>query len=823
MGLGLKLRWRLQRACRVGKRHAEELARFVRAKLSAGYHHHHHFRRRLKEPISHVMRAISRTKRYAIDATRVRGPDILKGVRRNLAHIDRRLIGLRYKLQNRINRHGGIALSVTIVLALTCSYLLAPLVQNSAGEYFNPERFTALRSLLGTIGGALVGATAIGFSVVTIAVQLNFARMPHGLFLRLSSDARLLGAFFGTFLLAIVVAALSIIPDAGWVALALITATWGTLLILVLFLYGYRRALSLINPAVQLRLLVSDAQKDLQRWARRADRMSPLLNIPPQERDHDGNGHPSHDLARVVFYRANPLWTNKAKRDVAHAISFARRYAEQGDFEVSAAALNSVVSINTTYVAAKGKTFFASNPIFDIPDASDPFINDTLEHLRRLAHSATARGDEEATRQIFAAMSVLVQVYMRIDYGTSDAKEHARLAAGYLTGAVEEAGHRGPPDLLMEGVRFAGRSASLFLASGHPNDITSLVEKIATLSLAGVLKPDYRPVTLVGMEQLAQLTFDLLRVQRRDIDFAVNQLRNSVELVAKILLNVPDTPLTSVHSSYLAPYYSLTKTQTLADKLTLLSNALIDAKKDDPAAKAILHNFETWSDELHRTEKGLFLLAVEKRSHFAFDSLHWIQHITKLLVGLSKAPATDDHTRDELEKNAIWLMSVISWIPEDKEAISFVQNFSVTELMFETAIDAANRDSFPVLECCRDLLVDWAFKAGKFETGWNTLERAVLALTTLALWREEWPLVDLLKAEILKRIRSTSIKQELLDRTARDLRQQAAFPRRREFELDRIHHAMNQLEYPKVQALLTEIANIISPETANEGVPPRRH
>jgi len=363
------------------------------------------------------------------------------------------------------------------------------------GDYFNPERFAALRSLLGTIGGALVGATAIGFSVVMIAVQLNFARMPHGLFLRLSSDARLLGAFAGTFLLAVVVAALSIIPDAGWVALALITAAWGTLLILLLFLYGYWRALSLINPAVQLRLLVSDAQTDLQRWARRADRMAPLLEVPAQEEsDEDGDGRSSHDLARVVFYRANPLWSNKAKRDVAHAVSFARRYAEQGDFEVSAAALNSVVAINTTYVAAKGKTFFASNPIFDIPDASDAFLNDTLEHLRRLAHASSERGDEEATRQIFAAMALLVQAYLSIDYGVQDTKEHAQLAAGYLTGAVEEAARRGPPDLLMEGVRFVGRSANLFLAAGHPNEITTLIEKIAAFSITGALKPDYRPV-----------------------------------------------------------------------------------------------------------------------------------------------------------------------------------------------------------------------------------------------------------------------------------------------------------------------------------------
>jgi hypothetical protein len=70
------------------------------------------------------------------------------------------------------------------------------------------EGRVGLRNLFASIGGALGGATAIGFSVVMIAVQLNFARMPHGLFRKLSLDFRLLGAFAATFVLAIAVAGL---------------------------------------------------------------------------------------------------------------------------------------------------------------------------------------------------------------------------------------------------------------------------------------------------------------------------------------------------------------------------------------------------------------------------------------------------------------------------------------------------------------------------------------------------------------------------------------------------------------------------------------
>ena len=720
-------------------------------------------------------------------------------------------------------RHSGIVAGIVIIMALIVSFLFAPALQNVVGDYFNSERFPSLRGLLASTGGALVGATAIGFSVVMIAVQLNFARMPHGLFRRLSSDVRLLGAFAGTFLLAIGVSALSLVPDASWAARALIAAMWGTLLILILFLYGYRRALDLINPAVQLRLIVGSAQKDLHQWARRAQRMTPLMNLPIEHEDKEEEDFRSkHDLPRLAFFRANPAWSSSARRAVAHAVSFARRYAEQGDFEVSGRALEAVILINACYVGAKGKTFFASNPIFDIPETSDGFISDTLEHLRRLARVSTVRGDEEATRQILATMAALVQTYMAIDYAGrgTDTKEHAQLAAVYLAGAVEAIVPRNLPDLLMEGIRLMGASARGFLAAGHPDEITTLVEKIATFSVAGAVMPDYRPVTLTGMEQLAELTFDLLRTKAHDIGYAAKQLREWVEFVVQMFLKVPDTPFSSIHSHNLAPYYSLAKTQTLGDRLTDLCNALVGAEKDDELARGALNNFQDWSEELHRTEKTLLLLAIEKKSHFTFDILHWIEHVSKLLVALARAPAADDYTREHLERNAISLISVISWIPEDKETTQFVETFSLTELLFGAALGAQERESTDFSERARELLIEWAFKAGRYQTGWGTLGQAMIALATLVLWKEELKLVLWLKMAVTKSLKEVGVGQEMLDRAARDLRREAASHRRRKFETNRVRHALNQIEPAKLRTLLTEIADILSSGTAGEQVHP---
>lgn len=748
-------------------------------------------------------------------------PRIQSAVGRASATMWHHVYTWRYKFLLFATRHGALARLIVLFAAIGASILAIPALEHVLERHFMSEAgLSALRTLLVTLGGALIGATAIAFSVVIFAVQINFARMPHGLFRRLSSDFRLLGAFASTFILAIGVASLSLVPNASWSAVVLLTAIWSTILILILFLYGYRRALDLINPTVQLRLIKTSAQKDMRRWARRACHMAPLLKRPDEDRQTDPP-RSTHDLSRMVYFQLNPHWTAVSRRAITHAISFARRYAEQGDYEVSERALNAVVVINASYIEAKGKTFFAHNPVFDIPQATDGFINETLEQLRQLAHVATTRGDEEQIRQTFAAMAGLVQVYLDIDYASEnvDSKQHAQLAASYLTGAVEGTLPRNMPDVVMEGVRLVGQSAQRFLAASNPNDIVILTEKIAAISCTGAIKQELRPVTLTGMEQLARLTFDLIRTKGHDIHFAVKELRGDVELVVQMFLNVPDAPLTNTHSTFLAPYYSLTKTQTLGGWLTELVNALVPADADNKNAAAVIRNLEAWAEGLYRTEKELLLLALKKKSHFTFDVIHWIAHVTKLLTAVSGAPATNDHVKGELQKHARWLISVLSWIPDDTDTISFVENFGLTELLFEAALDAQSRNSFEVSASTRKLLVSWAFKGARHHTGWAVLERSILALVTLVLWKEDLNLVPWLRTELAKRLNGENAPdQEIRDGAARELRRKAETLYRREFELSRINHAMGQIDPAKLQPLLHEIADLLSPGTAGEPV-----
>ena len=543
----------------------------------------------------------------------------------------------------------------------------------------------------------------------------------------------------------------------------------------------------------------------------------PLLEPSDQQNLEDESPlRSTHDLSRVTYFQLNPNWTAVAQRAILHSISFARRYAEQGDHEVSRAALSAIVAINVAYVEAKGKTFFMTHLMVDNPLARDGFITETLEYLRQNVQIGISRGDEQQIEQTFRTMAALCRVFLSIDYATEHAsKTHAHLAAGYLSSAVQSVVPHNMPDVLMEGVRLMGEVAHLMLSHAEANDIATITEKIALISCVGIAKEDYRPVTQIGMEQLAKLTFELIRSSSPDIQFPAREIRDDVSLVVKLFLNLPDTPLSNVHSTYLAPYYSATNTETLQKWLADLANAIAEAKPDDETAQRLTQHIGEWANGLYETEKEILLAAIQKRSYFTFDIIHWIAHITKLLLAVSNAPACEAHTRDDLRKHALWLIAVLSWVPDDREVINFVENFRMTEIVFEAAHDAYNRGCNEVAAEARDLLLSWAFKAGKYETGWAILERACYGLAALDLLQKKDG-SSLIVAISERLAKEGALGQAIRDRAAREIRRQAATLRDNRYTLSRIEHAMGQVDPDKLRELLKEISDLLSPGSAQE-------
>jgi hypothetical protein len=713
-----------------------------------------------------------------------------------------------FKITARIARQRAWLYFVTVIAAIGASVLvlptigeiLGPLITGAGGN--QSDKLAIFRSLVGTIGGALVGATAIAFSVVMLAVQINFARMPYGLFRRLSSDLRLLASFATTFFLALLVSSTALVPDRYYAEGSLV-AFWGCILSLVFFLVAYRRALSIINPIFQLSLLVQSAIGDLRWWSRRASRYKHFVT-PPKEPG-------THEVARVVFFETHPSWLAVAKRSVAHAISFARSYSTLGDHEVSRVALQGIVQINAGYVSAKGKTFFQTHILGSNQFASDGFINETLELLRQHVREVLSRKDETAVEQACDAMAGLTAVYCQIDYGNQykRSKDHAKLAVGYLAQAVESVVPHDMPDVLMHGARLLGRTTLILVATGEPIDALVATEKLTALSAVGVGNQKFLPVTQTTVTQLSLVLRALLTSSSNDVDYAAREVSQSIEFVAKFIVsNVKDTPLTSAHSSNLQSYYGLTVEGTFAYWLAEVANRLLEVEKNDQEARRLVEHISDWSEELSKGQRELFRLAVEKHSFLANDLVQWISHVARSLMVVAQSPACHDHTRQELHDHSHNLVYVFTAIPDEKGAVDFIAGFHLVEALFEIGDDAITREVTEVSNAVRDVLLFWAIERGHHRVGWPIVEDAVAALAVLAVKQDG---DERLKAEVAAKIGAAPmIAAETKLSVAKGLHELADEFARDRYPHSRVIRAMQSVDQTRMWELLTALSTILT-------------
>ena len=732
-----------------------------------------------------------------------------KRISRSLAKTQMKLLNRRIMVGRWLHKHSTKMLLALTAALIVGSIFLTPTIQSYLEPRFltAPEMLSALRSLLVGVGASLIGATAIIFSVVMLAVQLNFARIPFGLFRRLSSDVPLLASFAATFVLGVAIGICALLPDLTWVAPAVILSGWSTLAALTLFYITYMRALDLISPAKQMQIVLRKADRSMRRWEKRANRFAPLLQERPTPRA-------DRDIARASYFQLHPHWETDVREASSHLIAFARRYAEQGEYGVSARALIGLIDLNGRYISARGDTFFGTNPFFTNPLSSEAFISDTLEKLRRLALSAQGRSDEEQFIQVMTTLAKLCATYSHIDYGREFGVDlhHSQLATSYLTGIVEGAHRTFGPDVMMEGVRLLGQCALVLVQARRALGTITIAKSVLNLSLLGLTKPGHEPVTSTAVQQLATLAFEMLRSEEHDIKYPGEEVRSCIRMIARAVLLTDDVPLVNQHRANLKPYYALTDYGTFADNLTNLINAVVERPAGDNDAERIIGHLSDWSDGIYKGEKELLLDAVNKHSFLTLDLINWICQITEVLVVASTAPASSDHDRDELIRNATWLICVLDWFPEDEESVTFVENFHVVDQLFKLALKMHVRDQQEIAEATRDVLLHWSFKAGKHQTGWGSLERATTALCVLAAWKDGSGWVNWLKSEFADRLTETVIEEDIRKRTAQELRENAKFPTHHRHVHGVVGYHMSRVDHGRLTEGMNAVADLLDQE-----------
>lgn len=662
-----------------------------------------------------------------------------------------------------------------------------------------PEEVSLAQQLLISVGGALMGATAIAFSLMTFAMQVNLERLPHGLFHRLSTDRRLMTAFISTFTMACAVAASSLFVQALGTRTSIIVAASTTAMILLLILYTYQRAILLVSPYAQISFLTTSAKRNLSLWVSRLKR---LRSMAP-----DGD----EDIQLAALFQSYPHWTQETARSLNYAIAFSRHFSERGDHEVSSNALSAVITINAEYVRARGRTFIDTNPFFETKGSSDGLVTTTLEHLRLASQSALTRGDERHVGDCMRALSALVPIYLSMRYLTKSRNyHHANLSCRYLVGTVESSAKLATTDVLLDGLRNIGKVATAFIQAEVPESSIYPIEKLALFSAVGLRSEESRPALNIGVEQLARLNA-LLLIDKNPYEskHALEKVRDSVFLVAETTVRLlPDSPLSREHSFALGPYFSSLHGAILNQFLAELANQVAEADKDNASAKNAAIGLRNWADGLYRPFKELLLNSAKANSALTFDLLMWMAHVTEVLGVVAQSPA-GAVARNDLEKSAVWLTATFSWLPDDKERCAFVENSRPNEILFEVAFKAHVRSSHEVAEMAVKNLVGWAFKSGKHQTGWGALDAALTAAGVLCAAG----VISL--AELLKLVNDqrnkTVIDEDDRRRAAKRIRETANTVPQGGFALSPVQQVIESLDFNVYRPILLDVANAIHP------------
>ncbi len=167
------------------------------------------------------------------------------------------------------------------------------------------------------------------------------------------------------------------------------------------------------------------------------------------------------------------------------------------------------------------------------------------------------------------------------------------------------------------------------------------------------------------------------------------------------------------------------------------------------------------------------------------------------------------HSKGKLRKSAQCLIYVLSWIPDDKETIKYIETCRIADNIFESTVDAHKRGCDKEALKIRGLLLSWTYKAGKYQTGWATLEKACCGLVCLNLILE-LPDKKLL-SDIDTYLEDKAPSIDIRSRAATALHEEAE-KYRTGYGHDAIDIAMSQVDQARLRVLLHEIADHLCPE-----------
>lgn len=588
-----------------------------------------------------------------------------------------------------------IAFFISIILTYTI------VIINTTVKYIpDAETLKSLQAIFLSVGSSLIGSTAIIFSIIIFTLQVNNERVPYGVFIKLSRDKKLFASFIIALIFSLSVAIFSFLSE----KYALYTIQASILffvLILSCFIYSYRRALDLISPIFQLESISKQAKDDLLKWSK----------------EYENN---KKNISKYEFFNSNPSWADVAKQNIIYCNAYAKKLIEKNDYDTSKIALKSIVSIKAMYVEVKNQTFVRrrafSNPLI----SNDKFIEDTLEEIRQNIQNGLAKNDERFISDNFKTLKELHYIYSNIQYiNTSGERFASSLASFYLIQGVETSISHNIPDVLLVGIRLLSEITQKEIIDRESETIDTMLKLMTDLSCRGIIDKKLEPIAKSALAELSTITIQLLLSKEPNINFITKEMN-------QFLYKIGETQIKSLDTSY--SYFENIYYSKLSNELIDFTNTLMKQDFNESNQQQIIKiikNIEKWSDSIRWENRKLFKLALEHNSNFVHQLIDFISNVSRCLMALSTLEIVDKDLSSKLSENALWLMSIFSFIRENENTIMLLERVHFTDTIFKLAIDSYNYNLTEIAQKVRKILLSVGFRGQKVDDQNRILAKAL--------------------------------------------------------------------------------------------------
>ncbi|MDD2906912.1 MAG: hypothetical protein PHH41_07595 [Sulfurimonas sp.] len=613
-----------------------------------------------------------------------------------------------------------------VIFFISFIFIYAIVIINTNIIYIpDSDTLKSLQAIFLSVGSALIGSTAIIFSIILFTLQVNNERVPHDIFIKLSRDKKLFAAFIFTLILSISIATFSLL-SAKYALYTIQFAILFLVFILSGFIYSYTRALKLISPIYQLETIVKNANDDLFSWSKKYEKNK-------------------NNLSKYDFFLNNPYWADNAKQDIVYCNAYAKKLIEKNDYVTSEKALKSIVEINTTYIKVKNQAFVRRRPFPDPLLSNDKFIEDTLEEIRQNIGDGLSRNDERFITNNFEILKDLHFCYSGKDNG---------LASFYLIEGVKNSISHNIPDVLLAGIRGLTQVAQKQIIDGGSQTISGMIKIIADLVCYGIIDKKLEPISKDGLHSLAIITIKLLESKENNTSFITKEMN-------QFLYKIGETEIKFLDSSYF--YFENTYYSMFSNELINFTNNLMNENFDDINQQnfiKIIENIEKWSDSIRWENRELFKLALEHNSNFVHQLIDFISNVSRSLMALSTLEIVDKTLSLKLQDNAQGLISIFSLIREDENTINLLEMVYFTDTIFKLAVDSHKYGLTDITHEVRKILLSVGFRGQKVDDQNRILAKALggSIYINILLEKDCKDLVVLVEKELKKHNLSDDIK-----------------------------------------------------------------